>query len=129
MAARHQITITATCCQLCELGWQHHNHCHLAALPRTTSSLGVELKDVCSLRCVFGIEVAGGGALGLLDAFPRGPYGRDLLLLGGERAERLGYEVRVRRDHVLPAGRVHHVRCVTPANVERGWVRFEGKVG
>lgn len=58
------------------------------------------------------------GALGLLDALARRPDGRDLLLLRGERAERLGDEVRVRRDHVLPARRVHHVRSVTPGRGE-----------
>lgn len=52
--------------------------------------------------------------LGLLDALARRPDGRDLLVLRGERAERLRDQVRVRRDHVLPAGGVHHVGRVTP---------------
>lgn len=60
---------------------------------------------------VFGMRAAG---LGLLDALARRPDGRDLLLLRGQRAERLGDQVRVRRDHVLPPRRVHHVRRVTP---------------
>lgn len=53
--------------------------------------------------------------LGLLHALARRPDGRDLLLLRGQRAERLCDQVRVRRDHVLPPRRVHHVCRVTPA--------------
>lgn len=63
-----------------------------------------------------GVSLVRGGALGLLDALARRPDGRDLLLLRGQRAERLGDQVRVRRDHVLPPRRVHHVRRVTPAS-------------
>lgn len=53
-------------------------------------------------------------ALGQLRPFPRRPDGRYLLLLRGQCPERLRDEVRMRRDHVLPPGRVHHVRRVTP---------------
>lgn len=95
-------------------------------------SAGVGVEHVCAVWRVFGIEGCvrgrgrgGGRALGLLHALARGPYGRDLLLLRGERAERLRDQVRVRRDHVLPPGRVHHVSRVTPVTTTNTTITFK----
>lgn len=81
-------------------------------------SAGVEFEYVCAVWRVFGIEAGSGRlvrlawALGLLHAFARRADGRDLLLLGGKRAESLRDQVRVGRDHILPTRCVHDVRRV-----------------
>jgi len=51
-----------------------------------------------------------------LEPLARGVDGRHLL--GGERAERLGDQVRVRGDHRLPRGRLHHFRGVKVNEVD-----------
>ena len=47
----------------------------------------------------------------LLEFLAGRPHGGDLL--GGQGLEGLGYQVGVGGDHLLPAGRLHHVRHVT----------------
>lgn len=64
--------------------------------PIQTCLAGVEFK-YSAVGCIFGIKAGDVlWALGLFDPFPRRPDRRDLLLLSRQRAERLGYEVRVR---------------------------------
>lgn len=97
--------------------WSRPRHTLVGCGPCWRVRSAVEFEYVCAVWRVFGIEAGGVRtvvcALGLLHSLARRPDGRDLLLLRRQRAEGFGDQVRVRRDHVLPACCVHHICCVT----------------